>query len=128
MLGQVAVAPPRSSEVNSAAPAMDGDDHVDVVDERCEVRRFGRRHPVRGMPVEVGRLAPAQLAAALGGCRGDHVGHLLERAAVVGHEPEAAAQRAVLVHARRGQQLGERAVAGGVDRGHDRASGRRCSV
>ncbi len=59
-------------------------------------------------------------AAAFGGAAGDDVGLLLERAAVVGHEPDAAAQVADLLHAGRGQQFGERV-------GHEVGS-RRCML
>ena len=66
---------------------------------------LGRRDVV---PHPVGLVdAVVRRARQLGRRAGDHVGRLLQRAAVVRHEPERAPQLAVLLDARQREELGE---------------------
>ena len=113
VLGQLAIASSEQERAEHAAltEPVDGDDHLHVGEEGAQARRFGRpdagggevfSHTV-GLDHRVQRRA-----AALRGCGSDHIGHHLERPAVVRHEAERAAQFDDLLHPGCGEEIGER--------------------
>ena len=79
----------RNDRSDSDSVGSDGDRR------KVQLQRLGLEHAVVRGAASAGRLA------------GDHVGGLLERAAVVRHEAERATQIALLDHAGHRQQLGE---------------------
>ena len=93
-----------------AAVAVDGDRHVDVVEERGQRGRVGRPDlHRREVPAQPDRLAHRveRRAGLLGDRGGDHVGALLEVAAVERHQAERRPQLQVLLDAVVVEQLGE---------------------
>ena len=85
-----------------APVAVDRDGDVDVVDERRQRRRVGRTDlDRREVPAQPDRLAHRveRGAGLLGHRGGDHVGALLEVAAVERHQPERRPQLEVLLDA-----------------------------
>ena len=83
---------------------------VNPAEEIGEHGRFGRCHPRRRyVEIPVGWMDDAVVRRARSGCgfAGDHVGHLLEPAAVVRHESESATKLALLDDTMLTQQIGE---------------------